>query len=619
MKKNSNKFDALILREKALALLKDKHIDQNLKTENAEVLGLIHELEVHQIELELQNIELQEAKAELQIAVDRYINLYDFAPTGYFTLSRSGEIIQLNFSGANLIGKERSRMINSHFGFFVSEDTKLIFSHFLKILYTYKKKEKCEVVIVNDQGEQKYVNISGTLDEAGELCLINVEDVNEYKIAQKLINEQNKELIQQNREKEKKSAELITINRDLAFQIHEKELFEAKLIVAKEKAEENERLKTTFLANMSHEIRTPMNGILGFTELLKNPNLPLESQQKYLSMIEQGGDRLLEIINDIIDISKIQSGIAHVKLSSCNVNSQIEYVFSFFKPEVERKGIQFFHQIGLKEKEAIVLTDREKVYAVLTNLVKNAIKYTKKGSIEIGYHLNSEHFVGSKISPSELTFYVKDTGVGIAQDKLKTIFDRFVQIENKHMKSIQGVGLGLAIAKSYAQMLDGKLWVESKLGVGSTFYFSIPYKNVAKDAKEDSALKLGTEIDLNNKKLKILIAEDDELSTILSTVIVEKYCKEILYAQNGFDAVDLCQHNRDIDLILMDVNMPLMHGFEAIRQIREFNKDVYIITQSAYAYEEDRIKAIEAGCDDYITKPLSRAMLNRLLNKRFRE
>jgi signal transduction histidine kinase/CheY-like chemotaxis protein len=619
MSKNNSRSDALILREKAVSLLKDKQFSPDLKTEKAEILRLIYELEVHQIELELQNEELQKAKAELQISVDNYTNLYDFAPTGYFTLNKGGEIIQLNFSGASLIGKERSKLKNSHFGFFVSDDSKLIFDHFLNLLFTFRKKEKCEVVLVHDQDEQIYVNITGTINESGEQCLINVVDITDYKMAQKQIAKQNKVLVQQNKEKEKKSVELIMINNDLALQIHEKELLEAKLIIAKDKAEENERLKTAFLANMSHEIRTPMNGVLGFVELMRTPDLSIENQQKYLKLIKQGGDRLLEIINDIIDISKIQSGISHVTLSPCNVNTQIEYVFSFFKPEVERKGMRIFYQISLHEKEAIILSDREKVYAVLTNLVKNAIKYTHEGTIEIGYQLKSDHVTGLTDSPAELTFYVKDTGIGIAKDKLKTIFDRFVQIENKHMKSIHGVGLGLAIANSYAQMLDGRLWVESQPGVGSTFFFSIPYRNVEKEAWEDSVETLDTDIAVNIKKLKILIAEDDELSATLTTFFVEKYSKEILYAENGFDAVDICLQNRDLDMILMDVNMPLMHGFEAIREIREFNKDVYIITQTAYAYEEDRKKAFEAGCDDYITKPLNRAMLIRLLNNHFRK
>ena len=615
---NSEKGD-INLRNKVMSLMKKSPEIISSEFTLDDVGKLINELEIHQIELELQNKELIIAHSEEKKTLDKYIELYDFAPTGYFTLSKTGKIIELNFNGANLIGKERLKLNNSQFGFFVSDDTKQTFDQFLEKVFNYKQKETCEVILLNETDEPKYVTISGIASENSKLCLINVVDVTEYRMAQMLIIEQNKELTFQNEENEKRAIELLNINNELVDQIYENELLHKSLIIAKEKAEESERMKTSFLANMSHEIRTPMNGIMGFTGLLKTPNLDFETQQKYISMIEQGGERLLEIINDLIDIAKLQSGKTSVSLSACNVNLQIEYIFSFFKPEVERKGMQIIYQTKLPDKEAIILTDREKVYAILSNLVKNSIKYSSKGTIEIGYQLINDNISGRKDSSSELTFFVKDMGIGISSDKLKTIFDRFEQVENKNMKSINGVGLGLAISRSYAEMIGGKLWVESELGKGSTFYFSVPYTNVPAEKQEAIDIELDNDNEVKIKKLKILISDDDESSSMLTSVIVEKFSKEILYAKNGFDAIDICQHNRDIDLILMDINMPLMHGNEAIREIREFNKDVYIIAQTAYAYAEDRKKAIESGCDDYITKPLNNALLIRLINNRFRE
>ena len=241
---------------------------------------------------------------------------------------------------------------------------------------------------------------------------------------------------------------------------------EQELIIAKEHAEESDRLKSAFLANMSHEIRTPMNGILGFAELLKEPDLTGEEQQRFIGMIEKGGARLLNIINDIISISKVESGQMEISISDSNINEQIEYVYNFFTPEVERKGMQFFFKIALPSNKAIIKTDHEKIYAVLTNLVKNAIKYTNEGTIEFGYEINGKY----------LRFFVKDTGIGIPRDRQEAIFERFVQAGISDKQALQGAGLGLSISKAYVEMLGGEIWVQSEAGKGSIFYFTLPYE-----------------------------------------------------------------------------------------------------------------------------------------------
>ncbi|MDA3882479.1 MAG: PAS domain S-box protein [Bacteroidales bacterium] len=244
--------------------------------------------------------------------------------------------------------------------------------------------------------------------------------------------------------------------------------YEQQLIAAKEKAEESDRLKSAFLANMSHEIRTPMNGILGFADLLKEPNLAEGQLQAYIDIIEKSGARMLNILNDIIDISSLEVGLIKPDMKKTNINAHIEYIFSFFKPEAEAKGIQLSCKNSLSTQEAIINTDPEKVYAILTNLVKNAIKYTPHGSIELGCSLitNSES--------GELEFYVKDTGVGITKDRQDAIFERFVQADILDKMAQEGAGLGLAITKAYVEMLGGKIWLESEEGKGSTFYFTLP-------------------------------------------------------------------------------------------------------------------------------------------------
>jgi len=393
-------------------------------------------------------------------------------------------------------------------------------------------------------------------------------------------------------------------NYGFARDITERKRTEEELIKAKEKAEESDRLKTAFLANMSHEIRTPMNGILGFAELLKEPNLSGEEQREYIRIIEKSGARMLNIINDIIDISKIEAGLMKVNMNESNINSQIDYIYTFFKPEIEIRGMKLIRKNSLPDNEVIIKTDREKLFAILTNLVKNAIKYSEKGTIEFGYEKKDQY----------LEFYVKDSGIGIKKERLTAIFERFVQEDISDVKARQGAGLGLTITKSYVEMLGGEIWVESEIGVGSTFYFTIPFEK-----SEDNEL-IHWKRSIKNQKgyvanLKILIVEDDEISERFITKGVKIFGKEILKAKTGDQAIETCRNNSDIDLILMDIQLPILGGYEAVQKIRQFNKDVVIIAQTAYGLVGDREKAINAGCNDYLSKPIDRSELHSMIKK----
>ncbi len=254
----------------------------------------------------------------------------------------------------------------------------------------------------------------------------------------------------------------------VSFDITKLKETEFELIKAKEKAEESDRLKSAFLANMSHEIRTPMNGILGFSELLKQPDLNNKDKDKYIDVIEKSGTRMLNIINDIIDISKIESGQMVINNQALNVNHIIDDLYGFFQEDAKGKGIDFEMVKGLTNVEASLTSDSDKLYAVLSNLLKNAFKYTFSGSIEFGYRYHS--------TKTELEFFVKDTGIGIVESQLEKIFERFIQAEIDDKMALQGAGLGLAISKAYVEMLGGRIWVESEFGNGSTFFFILPFK-----------------------------------------------------------------------------------------------------------------------------------------------
>jgi len=401
-----------------------------------------------------------------------------------------------------------------------------------------------------------------------------------------------------------------SLNKNYKRLITSKEKLKAiniELQKAKIKAEESDKLKSAFLANMSHEIRTPMNGIMGFAELLKQGNLSLEEQKKYIEIIEKSGLRLLSIINDIVDVSKIEAGQMNVSLSTTNIDEQLQYINTFFNPEAQDKGIQLILKKNTGVKASTITTDREKLYAILINLVKNAIKYTIKGTIEFGYEIQGENIL----------FFVKDTGIGISKDRQKAVFERFIQADFNDKMARQGAGLGLAIAKAYVDLMGGKIWVESEPDKGSTFYFTLPYTISNQEIQNSTN---GLEVNsapIEVKNLKILVTEDDNISRILILKVLEEFSSEILTARTGLEAVEICRNNPDIDLILMDMQMPLMNGYEATKEIRKFNKEVIILAQTAFALEGDKSKTIDAGCNDYISKPIKKQELSVLLQKYF--
>ncbi len=395
----------------------------------------------------------------------------------------------------------------------------------------------------------------------------------------------------------------IAIQKDIT----QRKQIENELISAKENAEISDRLKSAFLSNMSHEIRTPMNGILGFAELLQDSTLSSDEVHEYVQAIQVSGERMLNTINSIIDISKIESGLTTVDITEANINEALELIYKFFKPETENKMLDFSYLTGLPSGKALIRTDYEKVYGVLTNLVKNAIKFTHEGSIKFGYLRKGDN----------LEFFVEDTGKGLPKSQHKIVFERFRQGSESYNRGYEGSGLGLSICKSYVEMIGGKIWLESEEDEGSKFYFTIPYDPVSDEHLEKVDPVTREQENLNIKDLKILVVEDDELSYSFLIRCLRKINKEILHAVTGIEAVDECKNHPDIDLILMDIHMPYMNGYEATRQIRRFNKDVVIIAQTAYGLTGDREKSITSGCNDYISKPINKENLLTMIQKYF--
>jgi len=380
----------------------------------------------------------------------------------------------------------------------------------------------------------------------------------------------------------------------LVTDISDRKLMEKEIIYAKEQAEQADRLKTSFLANMSHEIRTPINSILGFSTLLQKSDLPEDKKTMYFSLINSSSQLLLRLIEDIIDISKIESGLLQIFNEPIDLNELINDVYDYFSANLKsnNKNDIFIKCNSLKNDSIIIMSDRLRLKQVLFNLLSNAIKFTNKGYIEFGYNIDI----------NKIVFYVKDTGIGMTSEEINIIFDRFRQVNTHISRKTSGTGLGLAISKSIVELLGGNIYCESEKGKGSVFYFELPYIT-----SKTNILKQEKEIDLDNYQLvgyTILVAEDDDMNFLFISEILKSFGINVIRAKNGREAVNICLNNTKISAVLMDIQMPELDGLEATKEIRKFLPDIPILAQTAYAFSREKQTSIEVGCNDYLSKPI---------------
>lgn len=419
--------------------------------------------------------------------------------------------------------------------------------------------------------------------------------------------------LEQNNTLERLNSELLAAKQNLETQVKErtnqlivanKELKQSntELILARQKAEQSNQLKTIFINNISHEIRTPMNGIMGFAELLDNPDLPADKRQFYAKIVLNSSMQLLKIIDDILEISTLNTKQVKLNKAPFKLNELLIDLQAVFSIKASQKNISLLLNPALPDNESYIITDKSKLHKILGNLLENAFKFTLKGFVEFGYFINRQ----------QLCIYVKDTGVGIAPENKDRVFERFAQENESLSINHGGLGIGLSIVKENAHLLGGQITLDSEKGLGSNFTLTIPYEPSKPKELPNKAFENHK---ISGENYTILIAEDEDsnyqyLHAILNNNRDFK-CK-LLHAQNGQEAIDMVESNQNIHMILMDIRMPVMNGFDATRHIKKTNPKIPIIAQSAYSTKNDQLKIKQAGCDDFIAKPINK---NDLLKK----
>lgn len=403
------------------------------------------------------------------------------------------------------------------------------------------------------------------------------------------------------RNEEGKITHFISVNEDVT----QRKLTEQELIKAKELSEQSNKVKTAFLSNLSHEIRTPMNAIIGFSELIKLQGEKNKKKNDYINQITENGKVLLKLIEDIIDVARIESGDIEINKDEFDYNQLLEDLFLLFEEQIKKTGkpIKLSFDFEIKDKPFIVFSDPLRCRQILTNLLNNAVKFTKTGSIMFGYKIIDEY---------NFLTYVKDTGIGLTKDQQNIIFDLFRQADGTETREFGGTGIGLTISKNLIELLGGYIWVESESGKGTTFNLNIPYK-IPLTKIEEFITDEQQHYDWKNKT--VLIAEDNESNFLFLQELLDETNIRIIWAKDGKEAIDVFKSEKNIDIVLMDIQMPGLNGYDVAHFIKKQNPKIPIIAQTAYALYDEKERSLAEGCDDYISKPINIKKLSGILAK----
>jgi len=441
-------------------------------------------------------------------------------------------------------------------------------------------------------------NLIGVASMAHDITTLKQLEIerNDYVIK---VEQKNNELKAAEEEIRAYNEELLASNQALHSNMLEREK-------AIKKAEENEKLKSAFLANMSHEIRTPLNGVIGFSQLLSNPDLTDNKRQDFIDIIYTSSQQLLSIVNDILDISKIETQQMKIRKESFDIHSFLDELEQLFKLKHSNSQVEIIFNNNIEKDDKIVISDKIRLIQVLANIIENAIKFTEQGFVKVTAEMNK----------SDIEFTIEDTGIGIEKKYYEKIFKRFQQIESTKKEVASGAGLGLAISKGFVELLNGKIWLQSEPNKGTKFMITIP--NVQEKATNNPISNNNSKLE-NKIELKILVAEDIDSNYILLAEYFDETEATIIRAKNGQEAINICEENSDIDLVLMDLRMPILDGYEATKTIKKIRPHIPIIAQTAFALEDEKQQALDAGCTDLVSKPIDKNKLFRIIKKQFAE
>ena len=559
----------------------EKRLGENKGTAHSpraviEPLRLQHELEVHRIELEMQNSELRRARDEVEAALEKYTDLYDFAPMGYFTLDRKGTICGVNLTGASLLGVERSRLIGRRFGRYVLQKDGPTFTSFLANSFESRVKESCEVTLSNHVARPIHAKIEALASNSGNECRVVVIDISEHTHMENELRQAHDEL-------------------------------ESKVIERTLAANQASRAKSRFLANMSHELRTPMTGVLGMLEVALGGTLDPE-QRECIDTAYTSARSLLQILNDILDLTKIEEGKLSIEEKPFTLAIYVNFAVDIILPEARRKGLDLILSKADDLPETVI-GDQVRLRQILTNLIGNAVKFTERGKVVVTVTAGDRSATGKR----EITFTIADTGIGIPIDKQYLLFRPFSQIDDSHTRVFGGTGLGLAISRELVERMGGTISCESEEGHGSSFSFTIPFCEAGTLCAQ--ALVSGMTPPAASDAPPVcretwphlLIAEDDEITRKVFGLMLKRHDFDIDFVANGRQAVEMCGKG-GYDLIIMDVQMPVMDGFEATATIRGREKEhgghIPILAMTAHALKEDEDRCLAAGMDAYVSKPI---------------